>query len=215
MRDQRATQISATAAAVPAGGRRAPGNGSRARRSGAVLRLIVATVLLVVPLAPAFAQSAEELDALHGAFEQLRIFVYVAVGGGLLAGIGVFLFRRQRLMRYSVPGGLAVAVLGAVLLLWALGAVFVSDDASRCIDAPLRSGAAAQSYDLACAEARDRFANALGLVSVARSFEDERRADLPLGPRATRVWPLLSAALAALLGFLLLRPLFQRLFVRV
>lgn len=209
MREQRAGQISAAPAATD---RRR--DTARARSGSGARRAGLAAALAGMPLA-AIAQSVDDGSGLFAAFHTLRLLVYVAVVLGLAVGLGLFLYRRQRLLRHSVPAGLVAAVLTAVFSLWLMTFTLSSADADRCVEAPLRSGAAAQAYDLYCAEAREHAANALGLVSLARSIEDERQRDLPVGSTATRGWPLISAALAALLGFLLLRPLIQWLFVRV
>lgn len=209
MREQRAGQISAASAATDM-----QRNAARARSGSGAWRAGVVAALAGMPFA-AIAQTVDDGSGLLAAFHTVRLLVYVAVVLGLAAGLGLFLYRRQRLLRHSVPAGLIVAVLTAVFSLWLMTFTLSSADADRCVEAPLRSGAAAQAYDLYCAEAREHAANALGLVSLARWIEDERQRDLPVGPTATRGWPLVSAALAALLGFLLLRPLLQRLFIIV
>jgi hypothetical protein len=154
------------------------------------------------------------VDDLKSTAASLRASAYVAVAVSLVAGVGVFIYRRKRLMPLSRTAGALTTVVLALVLFALFSMIVVSPESAACASATLQKGDAGTDYDDACRIARESGANAFGFASAFRAIFIED-AMVPIGAGMLKVLAYISVLLVSLLAFLIARPVAQKLWIRV
>ena len=149
-------------------------------------------------------------------YPMLRMLSYAALAIGVVCGLLVYLWRRRGLRSFAITAGATATLVIAGLSFALFSELVLSPETSSCSTARLNFGTQRERYDDACREARERAANAFGLVSLYRSNAMREGADatLPVASGVVKTLSWLSLLTVSLLLYLLLRPLALKLAVK-
>lgn len=146
----------------------------------------------------------------------IRLASYLSVAVGLAVALAVFVYRRRRFMTFSKTWGAAAAVIVSIALFSISSSLLTSSAGAECASAALKTGAKAEEYDDICRTSREAATNAFGLTSAYRAMfvSDGSGYIVPVGAAVLKFLTYLSVLVTALIGFFILRPLAESLFVR-
>lgn len=120
---------------------------------------------------------------------------------GVIAGVLFFVYRRRRLMPYALQGGALVAVVIALSTQFAVSAALLNAEQKDCRSADFGEVNTSERA-LDCGGARERAANAFGLVlRYAEATQAGAERNRPISAQVLSLIDLGSLALATLLGY--------------
>ena len=120
---------------------------------------------------------------------------------GVIAGVLFFVYRRRRLMPYALQGGALVAVVIALSTQFAVSATRLDAEQKDCRSADFGEENTSERA-ITCGSARERAANAFGLVSIyAEGTQAGAERNRPISAQVLSLIDLGSLALATLLGY--------------
>ena len=161
-------------------------------------------------------QASQVIATIKSEFATLKLASYLAGAVAVAAGLGVFLFRRRRLMTFSKTSGAVTVGILSLVLLALLSSVLSSSEGAACASAVLEVGAKATDYDDVCRAAREAAANGFGFASGFRAMFIAAGSGyiVPIGTGVLKFLTYFSVLLVALIAFFVVQPLAERLFVR-
>lgn len=160
---------------------------------------------------------AEAIIKIKSEFATVKLCAYVSVVLASLAGVMVCVYRRKRLTTFSKTSGAVTAAVLSMGLFALFSLMLSSPEGNACASAALEVGNAAKDYDDVCRAARESVANSFGLASAFRSMFISGGSGfiVPIGVGVVKALSYTSVLLASLLAFFMLRPVAEKLFVRI
>ena len=159
---------------------------------------------------------SEAIIRIKSEFATIELASYLSVIVASAVALGVFIYRRRRLMTFSKTSGAVTAVILSVGLFAILSSLLSSSESAACASAVLEVGAKATDYDDICRAAREASANAFGFASAFRAMfvPDGSGYIVPIGTAVLKFLTYFSVLLVALIVFFIVQPLAERIFVR-